>query len=85
MTRWGVGLGLWILAVCVLPAQTTPWPVERMPRPLPARAVTFPPYNIRTLSNGLQVITVLHHEQPAVTMRLLHSTSAIVAILTRPR
>jgi zinc protease len=42
-----------------------------MPRPLPARAVTFPPYDIRTLTNGMQVITVLHHEQPAVTMRLL--------------
>ena len=42
-----------------------------MPRPLPAREVTFPPYDIRTLPNGLQVITVLQHEQPAVTMRLL--------------
>jgi zinc protease len=42
-----------------------------MPRPLPAREVTFPPYDIRTLSNGMQVVTVLHHEQPAVTMRLL--------------
>ena len=42
-----------------------------MPPPLPARAVTFPPYDIQTLRNGLQVITVLHHEQPAVTMRLL--------------
>ena len=47
------------------------WPVERMPRPLPAREVTFPPHDIRTLSNGMQVVTVLHHEQPAVTMRLL--------------
>ena len=45
--------------------------MERMPPPLPARAVTFPPYDIQTLKNGLQVITVLHHEQPAVTMRLL--------------
>jgi zinc protease len=52
-------------------AQNPPWPVERMPRPLPARAVTFPPYDIRTLANGMQVVTVLHHEQPAVTMRLL--------------
>jgi zinc protease len=52
-------------------ASNPPWPVERMPRPLPAREVTFPPYDIRTLANGMQVITVLHHEQPAVTMRLL--------------
>ena len=54
-----------------LPASTTAWPIERMPPPLPAREVKFPPYDIRTLANGMQVITVLHHEQPAVTMRLL--------------
>jgi zinc protease len=53
------------------PASTTSWPIERMPAPLRARSVTFPPYDIQTLSNGMQVITVLHHEQPAVTMRLL--------------
>jgi zinc protease len=47
------------------------WPSETPPRPLPAREVKFPPYQMRTLSNGLQVITVLHHEQPAVSMRLL--------------
>jgi zinc protease len=52
-------------------SSTTSWPIERMPPPLKARSVTFPPYEIQTLSNGLQVITVLHHEQPAVTMRLL--------------
>jgi len=51
--------------------QNPPWPIERMPPPLAARDVRFPPYDIRTLSNGMQVITVLHHEQPAVTMRLL--------------
>jgi zinc protease len=33
--------------------------------------VKFPPYEIRTLPNGLQVMAVLHHEQPAVTVRLL--------------
>jgi zinc protease len=33
--------------------------------------VNFPPYEIRTLKNGLQVIAVLHHEQPAVSLRLL--------------
>jgi zinc protease len=78
MKRWILGFGVWVLgfgmwgvASAVLSAQTTPWPIERMPRPLPAREVTFPPYDIRTLDNGMQVITVLQHEQPAVTMRLL--------------
>jgi len=47
------------------------WPSERPPRPLPARDIKFPPYEIRTLKNGLQVIVVLHHEQPAVSLRLI--------------
>jgi len=41
------------------------------PRPLPAREVKFPPYEVRTLENGLQVVAVLHHEQPVVSMRML--------------
>jgi zinc protease len=52
-------------------AQTRPWPSEAPPRPLQARDAKFPPYDIQTLPNGLQVVVVLHHEQPAVTMRLL--------------
>lgn len=52
-------------------AQTRNWPSESPPRPLAARDVKFPPYEIRTLPNGLQVIAVEHHEQPAVSMRML--------------
>jgi zinc protease len=52
-------------------AQDPEWPTERPPRPLPAKEVKFPPYEIRTLSNGLQVIAVSHHEQPAVSLRLI--------------
>ena len=52
-------------------AQARDWPSERPPRPLPAREVKFPPYAMRTLANGLQVIAVSHHEQPAVSLRLL--------------
>jgi zinc protease len=52
-------------------AQVPDWPSERPPRPLPARDVKFPPYQIRTLPNGLQVIAVSHHEQPAVSLRLI--------------
>ena len=68
---WALGFGLWSSGFSILSAQTPSWPIERMPRPLPAREVTFPPYDIKTLPNGMQVITVLQHEQPAVTMRLL--------------
>ena len=52
-------------------AQARQWPSERPPQPLAAREIKFPPYEIQTLSNGLQVVAVLQHEQPAVSMRLL--------------
>src|SRR6476646_1166272 len=52
-------------------AQVKNWPTESMPRPLAARDIKFPPYELQTLPNGLQVVVVLHHEQPVVTMRLL--------------
>ena len=52
-------------------AQVADWPYEQPPRPLAAREVKFPPYQFRTLANGLQVIAVAHHEQPAVSLRLI--------------
>ena len=52
-------------------AQVKDWPSERPPRPLPAREVKFPPYSVRTLPNGLQVIAVSQNEQPAVSLRLI--------------
>src|SRR6476646_10250343 len=52
-------------------AQARDWPSERPPRSLPARDIKFPPYSVRTLPNGLQVIAVSHHEQPAVSLRLI--------------
>ncbi|HSC29854.1 MAG TPA: pitrilysin family protein [Vicinamibacterales bacterium] len=52
-------------------AQVANWPSERPPRPLSARQVKFPPYQFKTLANGLQVIAVSHHEQPAVSLRLI--------------
>jgi zinc protease len=66
-----------VAVLCVLAAaapaaaQARNWPSERPPQPLPAREIKFPPYEIQTLPNGLQVVVVLHHEQPVVTMRLL--------------
>ncbi len=52
------------------------WPTERPPRPLVARGVDFPPYQMRTLPNGLQVVVVSHHEQPSVSLRLLVKAGA---------
>jgi zinc protease len=47
------------------------WPPETPPGPLPAREVRFPPYELQTLPNGLQVVAVLHHEQPVLSMRVV--------------
>ena len=70
--RLCVSVALWLVFGGVIAgAQSATWPSERPPGPLAAREVRFPPYEVRTLRNGLQVITVLHHEQPAVSMRLL--------------
>jgi len=62
---------LLLTAATAASAQVSDWPAEVPPRPLAPHDVSFPPYEVRTLSNGMQVMTVLHHEQPAVTMRLL--------------
>ncbi len=71
--RWSAVVGvLCLLATGAAGAQQAPfWPTERPPRPLAPRSMKFPPYEIQALANGMQVITVLHDEQPAVTMRLL--------------
>jgi zinc protease len=77
-TRLAPAVALAVL--CALPvvvaAQSNPeqfraWPTERPPAPLPAKPVTFPHFEVRAIDNGLQVVTVLQHEQPAVTMRLI--------------
>ena len=52
-------------------AQTFSWPRQAPPAPLEARPVKFPPYEVRALDNGMQVLAVLHHEQPVVSVRLL--------------
>jgi zinc protease len=63
-----------LVAVCLTPTVTSAqarWGAEAPPRPLAARQVKFPPYDVRTLENGLQVVAVLHHEQPVVSMRMI--------------
>jgi zinc protease len=60
-----------LLCAPLASAQNADWPLERPPQPLAAKEVPFPPYDVRALSNGMQVMMVSHHEQPAVTMHLL--------------
>lgn len=52
-------------------ARINNWPREGPPRPLPARPVVFPPYEIRKLANGLQVVLVSQNEQPSVSVRMI--------------
>lgn len=66
-----------LAAPALIAAQTRSWPSESPPRPLPAREVRFPPYELQTLPNGLQVIAVEHHEQPIVSMRMLVRAGAV--------
>ena len=70
---------LWMAAflamVAPARAQNRPWPSESPPRPLPARESSFPPYQVRTLENGLRVVAVLHHEQPVISIRMIVSAS----------
>jgi len=47
------------------------WPTEFPPRPLAARPVNFPPYQMQTLPSGLRIVAVSHHEQPVISIRLL--------------
>src|SRR6188474_2880710 len=63
------------LTICAASAQQ--WPLSRPPGPLAAHKVDFPPYEIKTLPNGLQVLVVLHHEQPSVSFRLLIRAGAV--------
>jgi len=71
MRRLIVASAVMLAAATSAGAQDRNWPSERRPEPLAAHDVRFPPYEMRTLENGLRVVAVLHHEQPVVSMRLI--------------
>jgi zinc protease len=83
MRRHLLRLGV-IVGVLVVVVSAQSWPTERPPQALPDRPVDFPPYQIKTLSNGLQVLVVLHHEQPAVSYRLLIKAGAVQEPADKP-
>ena len=78
------GLAAAIAAVVTVPlalaaatsAQRVDWPREQPPPPLIRRNVVFPDYEVRTLPNGLDVVYVGHHEQPAVSVRMILKAGA---------
>jgi len=75
-----LGLVVWVLVLTGVARAQEPvdWPRESPPPPLPARQAAFLPYEVRTLDNGLQVVVVMHHEQPAVNLRLMVGVGAAV-------
>jgi zinc protease len=64
-------LGMLLAGAVPAAGQVKNWPSERPPRPTQAHDVKFPPYAVKLLANGLQVIAVSHHEQPVVSLRLI--------------
>lgn len=56
-------------------AQQSPRPVP--PSPQPPAPIQFPAFEQKTLPNGLRVVVIEHHEQPAVSLRLLMRAGAI--------
>ncbi len=68
--------GIAVLLSIGVRGQGREWPIQGPPRPLPARDIKFPPYEVQTLPNGLRVVAVLHHEQPLVNFRLLIGAGA---------
>src|SRR5665647_3915666 len=55
----------------LLSGQAAKWPSSSPPRPLAEREVKFPPYEAKTLPNGMTVAVVVHNEQPAVSLRMI--------------
>ena len=82
LVRWGAVLAL--VLSCAAGAAAAQWPTSRPPSPLASRRVEFPPYQLKTLANGLQVLVVLHHEQPSISFRLLIKAGAVQEPATKP-
>ena len=84
LMRLAVAVAVVLGAAATLAAATQQWPKSTMPPPLPARNIAFPPYQIKTLPNGLQVVVVLHHEEPSVSFRLLIRAGAMQEPADKP-
>jgi zinc protease len=70
----GTRLAVVVLAVLLpaaLQAQAAKWPSSAPPRPLPAHDFKFPPYDLKTLPNGMPVVVVTHAEQPVISLRMI--------------
>jgi len=71
-----IGVAVLLVQPADAQSQSPVWPVSRPPLPLAARPVSFPPYQLETLGNGLQVLLIPQHEQPSVSFRLIVKAGA---------
>jgi zinc protease len=83
LTRAGLAAAL-ALMLGSASAWAQDWPRSGWPSPLPAHPVSFPPYELKTLRNGLPVLIVLHHEQPSVSFRLIVRAGAVQEPADKP-
>jgi zinc protease len=64
-------LALTVLTSVAVGQTAQSWPREFPPRPLQPRPVSFPPFEVRKMANGLTVVLVSQNEQPAVSVRMI--------------
>jgi len=64
-------LTLTVLTTLAVAQSSGQWPREFPPRPLEPRPVSFPPFEVKKLANGLTVVLVSQNEQPSVSVRMI--------------
>ena len=64
-------LTLTVLTTLAVAQSSGQWPREFPPRPLEPRPVSFPPFEVKQLANGLTVVLVSQNEQPSVSVRMI--------------
>lgn len=66
----GALAALFLLTAAAFAADPETKPAEKPPGPKPAKEIHFPPFEEKTLANGLRLVVVEQHETPSVTLRL---------------
>jgi len=87
MKKWNRIIYLMVMAVVLgwhatAIAQTAK--PQQPPPPQPLRPLQFPAFEQRTLPSGLRVVIIEHHEQPAVSLRLIMKAGAIYDPADKP-
>lgn len=62
---------LFLLTAATAASSQETKPAVTPPAPKPAQEIRFPPFEEKTLANGLRLVVIEQHETPSVTLRLL--------------